>query len=104
LWDGWDACPLFMQGDEIVSAIRFFVVTVDNVENVLYNIKEDFILFLYSISTQTNVAYSVVANQSNYELLRYMAYNSGEYKLQVKVNEEQDSSLQWLGIAYTICE
>ena len=91
-----------MQGDEIVPAIRFFVVTVDNVENVLYNIKEDFILFLYSVSGQSNVAFSVLSVESNNELLRYTAYQSGDYYIQVKARDMQYNLMQWLSLAYTI--
>lgn len=66
---------------------------------------DDFVnynLFLYSISSQSGVAFSVVSGESNHELLRYTAYTSGDYYIQVKANENQINHYQWLGLAYTI--
>ena len=62
----------------------------------------DYDLFLYSISNQTSVSFSVLSVESNNELLRYTAYQSGDFYIQVKARDEQYNLMQWLSLAYRI--
>ncbi len=62
----------------------------------------DYDLFLYSISNQTNVSFSVLSVESNNELLRYTAYQSGDFYIQVKARDVQYNLMQWLSLVYRI--